>query len=136
MLGPGKQYSKLSFANVNDYRAPDIQQIKEKQHYKKIIGIKEKNEFDTYVNTLNKSELILTIAEFADELEKADDPVSMRMFADVTKNKLINELTESDYIFFVENKDYSDLFKAYMIDCYSYSKHKNNKKTQINLITL
>ncbi len=118
----------LSFANVNDYRAPDIQQIKEKQHYKKIIGIKEKNEFDTYVNTLNKSELILTIAEFADELEKANNPVSMRMFADVTKNKLINELTESDYISFVENKDYSDLFKAYMIDCYSYSKHKNNKK--------
>lgn len=118
----------LSSANVNDYRAPDIQQIKEKQHYKKIIGIKEKNEFDTYVNTLNKSELLLTIAEFADEFETANDPTSMTMFAEVTKNKLINELTESDYISFVENKDYSDLFKAYMIDCYSYSKHKNNKR--------
>jgi len=107
---------------------PDINKIKEKKYYKELNTLKEKEQFDKYINNLNKKEALTMIAEFAEEFDKTGDYTQIGIFSEYITNNLINELDENDYIEVLNNTEYNKAFKVLMIDMYTSSKLKNKEK--------
>ncbi|ACV63665.1 hypothetical protein Dtox_2904 [Desulfofarcimen acetoxidans DSM 771] len=117
-----------ALATENESILPQVEKIKVKEHYNDLLKIKQKDECDKYLNELNEKDLLLAIAETAEELDKQGAYSEISMFAEFVDKKLIDKLTENDYISIIESSEYSNLFKVFMIDTYTYSKKRVNAK--------
>lgn len=126
--------SIFSYASESDSLSPQVQSIKEKKFYIELEKLNKKEDVDKYLKKLDNKALLQTIAETADELQKNGDVSEMVMFNEHVEEKLMNELEEMDYTELINNDDYSDLFRIYMINAYSYNrmKQKDKKEKEVN----
>ena len=73
----------------------------------------------------------MSIAEVSDDLKNSNDISALEMFGPATKEKLVGNLTDSDYESIFTNSDYTNAFKLFVMDIKSSEKSqkgtKNNK---------
>ncbi len=91
---------------------PKLEKIKQKEHYKKLLQFKKEEEFNTYIDNLTTNQLLTAIAEVSEE---TDDYTALVPFATHSK-KIVKDLSVNDAISMLNNKDYSNNFKYYLLD--------------------
>lgn len=112
---------------------PKYEDINNKVHANKIKDIvsKSKNlqiDVKNYIDTLNKDDLLLSIAEVCDDLGNSSNTNVLTIFGPATSQKLIGNMTNADYELIFMNPDYPVSFKFYAADIKSSENfHKNTK---------
>jgi hypothetical protein len=112
---------------------PKSVDINNKIHSNKIkdIASKSKNpqkDVNDYLNTLNMSDLLLSIAEVSDDIKDSGNISELAMFAPSAYQKLMGNLTNADCELIYTNPDYSVPFKLFIADMKSTEKYQ--KKIQ------
>jgi len=112
---------------------PKSAEIKNKTHANKIkdIVLKSKNpqkDVNDYINTLNKNDLLLSIAEVSDDLKSSKDTSALTIFGPAASQKLVGNLTDLDYQSIFTNADYAVNFKFFATDIKSSENFSKNTK--------
>ncbi|SHK31339.1 hypothetical protein [Paramaledivibacter caminithermalis] len=117
---------------VNMELVPTLECIDKKTHFNQLMKLKNnKDDMDEYLQNLNTKDLLLTIAETAEELEKLNSTSDLSIFNSYT-DKFINKLSIDDYTYILNNKEYPLSFKCFMMDFVNYHKEKDKSmKTNI-----
>lgn len=110
-----------------DSKLPGLE-IKEKRHYNDLVRMKKIDEIKVYLESLDEKELLTTIAECSEELDRAGAYYEMQIFTDAVEKKLSSYLSEEDYISIIRNPSYNDSFKVFMIDTHAYLNSKEDKR--------
>lgn len=120
---------KNSFASLTTQKAslqsaislPNSAEIIKKVHSNKIKDIISKSinpqkDVNDYINSLNKDDLLLSIAEASDDLKNSGNISELGMFASASSQKLMGILTNGDCETIYTNPDYSYVFKLFIED--------------------
>jgi hypothetical protein len=117
---------KAVLAEEENQMLPNSDVISEYKYVNLLNSVTTKDGFDHLVNGLSDQELFQLIAETADKMEKEGES-KLSIFNEHFVNRLLNKLTENDYVTIIRNSSYSDLLKAYLIDAHDFTNKKSKK---------